>query len=319
MNGADFDTWRLAKRPSGKTMRWATSTRPGTRVLELDKTLVRVRMSEGGSSPKRTIVFAADAPMVVEQYDAIFEALGGVGRVAAFEEPGFGFSFPRRGFGFSRAEYSAALVEMLEKLDAGPYVLAFPCWTAFQAIDVAAMRPDLVESLVLMQATSWPTQLAWSRGVAKAFGLALLGVPFVGDRLFGTPIVGQALAAAVEKRFVDRTTRFVVHEARRRPELVRQLRAFGNAAFERGACNCQASVFQAYFQGDFEPGPVAQRALFVWGENDRSHRRSDRKGLARYVPNAEVRTLTNTGHHLEHESPAAVCREIARFLEGPRA
>jgi pimeloyl-ACP methyl ester carboxylesterase len=313
MKGTSFDTGRLAKRIGSSGMEWATKTRPGTDILELSKTLVRVRVSgEGG----RSILFAADTPMVIEQYDVLFKALAPLGRVACFETPGCGFSFPLPAFGFTRDDYATALIELLGRLGKGPHVLAFPCWTVYQAMDVAWRRPDLIEALILMQAGCWDDALVWARGVARGFGLATLGIPFLGYRLFGTPYLGQALCAAVEPHFVDRTTRFVVYKGRDRARraLVDQFIRVGNDAFTHGACNCQASILQAYFRGSFEVGRLKQPAMLIWGGEDPSHRKSDRRGLQRHVPAAELRVIDDTGHHLEHENPLRVSEEIAHFV-----
>ena len=154
MIGPRFDTTRLAKRLPNLIDPWVTGNRPGLRIIDLPNTFVRVRIAgEGG----QTIVFACDPPNVVEQYDEIIEWLGPKYRVVCFEQPGFGFSFPKAGFGFTLAEYTDTLIALLEELNLAPYSLAFPCFSTYYAIAAAHRRPDLVRRLILMQATSWPT------------------------------------------------------------------------------------------------------------------------------------------------------------------
>ena len=340
MIGPRFDTTRLAKRLPNLIDPWVTGNRPGLRIIDLPNTFVRVRIAgEGG----QTIVFACDPPNVVEQYDEIIEWLGPKYRVVCFEQPGFGFSFPKAGFGFTLAEYTDTLIALLEELNLAPYSLAFPCFSTYYAIAAAHRRPDLVRRLILMQATSWPEQKKWIEFTATFFVFATTGIPIIGSRLARIPYLGQAINAAIEPSFSEKTFGAVVYRANDRPELLQKFLDAGRDAFTRGACNCLASMAQRYFSGDDEGFPKPEQpALILFANRDLSHdnthvlpklrkttglpkslakllvpeAHTDPQGLMKYVPHAQFGEIDKTGHHLELESPDQVCGAIGEFVGG---
>ena len=341
VNGTVFDTRRLAKRLPKLSDPWVMGNRPGLRVIELPNTFVRVRVAGEGD---QTIVFACDPPNVVEQYDEVIAKLGTRYRVVCIEQPGFGFSFPKAGFGFTLAEYTDTLIALLEELDLAPYSLAFPCFSTYYAIAVAHRRPDLIRKLILMQATSWPEQKQWLQFTATFFVFATTGIPIVGGRLARIPYIGQAINAAIEPTFSEKTFGAVVYRSQDRPELLEKFLTAGRDAFTRGACNCLTSMAQRYFSGDDEGFPKPEQpALILFANRDLSHDNShvlpklrkttglpkflakllvpeahtDPQGLMKYVPHAQFGEIDKTGHHLELESPDQVCGAIGEFVGSP--
>src|SRR5262245_33906170 len=132
MDGTTYDIRRLAPRIEA-TRPWAVATRPGLRIVELPSTQVRVRVA--GTGPR--VVFACDPPNVIEQYDDIIERLAPDFTVIVFEQPGFGFSFPKAGWTFTRREFADALLGLLATLGMAPYALAFPCVSTYYGMQVA--------------------------------------------------------------------------------------------------------------------------------------------------------------------------------------
>ena len=110
------------------------NSRPDVRHASLPECIVRYRVS--GSGP-RTLVLATDPPVAVEQYDRLIELLKNDFRVVVFEIPGFGFSLPRSGFSFDFVKLNDVVARFLQRLECGPYILAFPCVAAYGAIDIA--------------------------------------------------------------------------------------------------------------------------------------------------------------------------------------
>jgi pimeloyl-ACP methyl ester carboxylesterase len=334
MNGTLLDTHRLTRRWPRLDHGAVVGTRPGIRILELPTTNVRVRVA--GTGPV-TIVFVCDPPNVIEQYDDVIARLAPRHRVVVMESPGFGFSFPKAGFGFTRQEFSAVQAAVLRTLGLAPYVLVVPCFASFAALSTAADNPTLVQKLVLMQATSWSGQKIWTHEVAKSFVLDTLGVPF-GDRLAATPFFAQAMFALRERLFPDLTHPVAVYRSSERPELLAKFLEPGREAFRQGACNCMPSVYQRYFSdSDADIGAPKQPALVLWADRDFWHDNqnareefpglrglvlnkilrkvaSDKRGLLQHVPHARFVEIANTGHHLDLENPEAVCFQIERFV-----
>jgi pimeloyl-ACP methyl ester carboxylesterase len=312
MKGYEFDTWRLQRRARHLDPQWVTMTRSGIRLIDLPTTQVRVRVAGTGS---RTIVFACDMPNVVENYDEVIQQLGSDYRVVCFEQPGFGFSYPKPGFTFTRRAYADALAGMLRELAMGPYILAFPCVSIFYGLTVAQQHAGLIERLVLMQATSWPRQCAWAAKVVGRFLLATAALPLFGTQVTATPFLGQAVWAATEPSFARRTHRHVIYKAAERQELFNRLATPLYAAFDHGACNCMPSAFQHYFTDDETAiARVNQPTLILWATGDRSHKTSDSHGLMAYAPNATWQEVPDTGHHLELENPEVIAGAIKQFL-----
>ncbi|SDN83376.1 alpha/beta fold hydrolase [Afipia sp. GAS231] len=313
MNGYDFDIWRLQRRRRQLDLGWAATTRPGIRFIDLPTTRIRVRVAGRGN---RTIVFACDMPNVVDNYDDVIRLLENDYRIVVFEQPGFGFSHPKAGFDFTRQAYADALAGMLRELAIGPYILAFPCVSNFYALSVAKQHPDLVEKLVLMQASDWSRQCEWAGTVIGRFVLVTMGLPVLGTQMTATPYLGQATWAAVEPWFARRTHHHVIYKSSERPELFARLSKPLYEAYEHGACHCFASAFQHFFcDSESEIPVVDQPALILWATGDRSHHVSNSRGLMNYAPHARWQEIADTGHHLDLENPKAVTGAIRRFLD----
>ena len=88
-----------------------------------------------------------------------------------------------------------------------------------------------------------------------------------------------------------------------------------SAAFARGACYCLASAFQAAAR-EMDPGlgSVRQPALVVWGEADRTHRRTDKRSILAYAPHADWAQFDAAGHFPDLEQPERYRDELLHFV-----
>ena len=308
MTAIDFDVRRLSPRIG--RFDWARSTRPGIRILDLPYANVRVRIAGRGD---HTLVFACDMPNVVESYDEIVRLLGDRYRVVAWEQPGFGFSYPKPGFGFTLDHYVRAMIDMLDQLGLGPYTIVSSCQNVYQALRVADGRPDLVARLVLMQAVRWPDNIAWAGWAMNQFVLAGTFMPFVGKQIVRTPYLGQFLWAAMEGSIARRTHPHIIHRAKERPERFEQIAHPLYAAHKHGACTCFASAYQNYFESDLEIPMTTKPTVVVWANADFGHAGSDPKALLDYAPHASWIELSDTGHHLDLENPEAIAAILRDF------
>ena len=174
--------------------------------------------------------------------------------------------------------------------------LRFPCVSAYCAVDIAARFPDLVAGIVAMQAPSWSDEVTWKHR------LDLGGI-------LSKPVIGQ-LALRALRRKVPRTW-FGAAVGRR--ELLAEFVETADVAMTEGACFCLASVFQRYLTDEAPvPGPVRQPAMVIWGEADRSHRKTDKASTLTLLPGAREERFEKAGHFPELEEPerfAAVVRE----------
>jgi len=273
----------------------------GSRLSEQKTTDVgtaRIRYREAGEGP--LVVFVCDPPVTVEAYDDVVATLAPCHRVVVAELPGFGFSAPAAGFDFRFGTVNDAVAAFLSatRRDAEPVTLVAPCAAAYTGLDVATRRPGLVDHLVVTQAPSWEQELAWRDRLARP-----------GRGVMMRPVLGQALVAARHPRVATSWVRYASGSAAVGEELARH----AAAAARDGALFSLASFGQAWFGG---PAPVvdlgATRVTALWGEADRSHRRSDPDSLRALVPGVDVRRVTGAGHFVELERPDLIQEVLDR-------
>jgi pimeloyl-ACP methyl ester carboxylesterase len=272
----------------------AFNSRPSIAHLQLAKALIRYRMVGSGT---KTLVLAADPPVVIEHYDELIQNLAMDFRVIVFELPGFGFSMPRSGYRFDFTESNDVVAEFLRRLDLGPYLLAFPCVSAYGAIDIANRFPELVSGVVLIQAPSWDEEVKWKHGRDRR-------------GILSKPIVGQLVLQALKRRRAPQWFEAAVGKREMLPQFV----ATTDNAFSHGACFCLASAFQRYLT-DKAPGlsAISQPSLVVWGEADKSHRKTNKMSTKVYCPGAKDVRFDTAGHFPELEEPKQFAREIVQW------
>lgn len=294
MIGARLDTFRLAKGLSDRSLAWSRSTRPGIEIMNLSLADIRYRVA--GNGPQ-TIVFMADPPNVIEHYDRLIEVLAPTFRVVCLDMPGFGFSYPRMEYNYSVDDQVMIISEFLGNLRLGPYHLAFSCGGAFAGVGIAQKFPDLVAGVINIQAASWEQQAQWAQRVD------LMG-------LIGTPVLGQLLLASapkwVARKWYDAA--LPCHEA------AAEFQAVGLESIRHGACFCLASGLQ---QLRSSPRPslkaVTQPSLVLWGNADRTHRKTQKSSTREHFPSARWHEFECAGHFPELELPeqfAAICRDF---------
>lgn len=256
----------------------------------------RLRVRTGGRATGPTVILAVDPPNVVEAYARLFVALAPHARLIAFEPPGFGRSTAPRGFTHSWADQVRVLEALVERT--GPAVLAFPCVSAYAALLLAGKRPDLVRGLVLPQAPSWEDERAWLARVDRGSVLR-------------TPGLGQ-LATAVR---ADAIARKWYEAASGDVDAMRPLAALGIEALSHDARFPLAAAFQAMWREAPALAPVTQPTLLVWGDRDRTHKKSEAWGLTPLVPHARLATLEGAGHFPELERPIEFAAAVESWMK----
>lgn len=270
------------------------NSRPGIANLQLPDTLIRYRMV--GDGPQ-TLVQAADPPVVIEQYDELIQCLEEDFRVIVFEIPGFGFSLPRSGFRFDFAKVNDLVAEFLRRLAVGPYLLAFPCVSAYGAIDIAARFPSLVSGVTLVQAPSWSEQVKWKHGRDR-------------QGILSKPVIGQLALQALKRKRAPQWFNAAVGNREKLSEFVETT----DTAFAHGACFSLASAFQRYLTDKEQSlAIVNQPSLVIWGEADRTHRQTDKSSTRVYCPHAKEVRFAGAGHFPELEEPEMFAREIQEW------
>jgi pimeloyl-ACP methyl ester carboxylesterase len=258
-------------------------TRPNISFLNTPFGSLRIRDS-GGASPN--LIFACDAPNVLEHYDAIFSLLSSSYRLICLEMPGFGFSYPNSSFNFSMRQYVDVVAHVIETLCVGLATLMFPCAWSYVAFQLAAEKPTLVEKLLVSQCPCWDEEQAWAKRID------IRG-------LMGTPVVGQLFLAANLKSVSDGWYDIALPSEQRKKSFSEPARK----VLSNGGIFCLASLIQTWFHVKNPYFRVEQPTIVMWGGSDRTHRHSNPDSVLKYLKRGKVVTYREAGHFPELEDP----------------
>ena len=258
----------------------------------------RVQFRYKARGTGRTIVFAADPPMTIETYDALFDVFSPYFRVVVFELPAMGFSAADERFRFGFAETNHEVALFLRAIAGEGAILAFSCAASLAAIDIAVRTPELCSCLALIQGGDVAAFALWKAGRDPR-------------RILARPVVGQVLMKRLAaKRMPDWYALSVG-----RSELVEPFCTCAAHAFRHGAMWSLASAYQRYLDETVTLAPPRQPVLSIWGGADKSHPPANRHTIRRLVPDARCVSFEDLGHTPELEAPSRVLAEIRAFLE----
>jgi pimeloyl-ACP methyl ester carboxylesterase len=258
-------------------------TRPDISFLQGPAGPIRIRDS-GGQSP--SVIFACDAPNVLEHYDAIYELLSPSYRLICLEMPGFGFSWPNSSFDFSLQQYVDIVAHAITTLRAGPATLMFPCAWSYVAFQLATQQPSLISRIVVSQCPHWDEEQAWSKRID------IRG-------MIGTPIVGQLFLAMAPRRVSQNWYNIALPQGQPTTDFAEPARK----VLSSGGIFCLASMTQAWFHVKNPSFKVSQPTVVMWGGSDRTHRRSNPNSVLGYLERGEVMVFPEAGHFPELEEP----------------
>lgn len=251
----------------------------------VDLPLARLRVLDRGRGP--AVVLIPDPPNLIEHHAAMIRALESHCRVICFDPPGFGFSRPKRGFGFGVDEQASVIVSLFERLGIRDVVLGATCVLGFAAARAAKLRPDLIDRLVLGQVPSEAQARQWMRRV-----------DFKG--MVGTPVIGQLLMMALPTRIAKSW----YGAALRKGAPIDPMFEPTQRAFRLGAAYCLASSFQALNAAPFpDISGLEQAVTICWGSEDRTHRRTDPRSFLEHASHARHVTFEGCGHFPDLEQP----------------
>lgn len=265
-------------------------------MTEADRFVVvdgaRVRVREEGPEGAPAIVLIHGFTHSLETWDAWADALKGESRVIRYDLLGHGLTGPDPAQRYSPAERAAFLGELLDALDVDSAVLAGNSLGGTIAWRFAALEPDRVEALVLVDPGLYDVA-----GVEDAPAEPPAPVAFFlrySPRFMMTPFI-----------FAD-------------PEAVPAERVEEMQAMMRRRGNNQA--FFDHLAEFTLPDPSAILAgldapvLLIWGEEDRLFPVEHGERAAATLPNAELVVIPGAGHAPHEEAPEASLAALRAFL-----
>lgn len=217
-------------------------------------------------------------------------------RVVLIDSPGHGGSDPlTRLFDFD--ECAQCVVQILDALGAERGHLVGNSWGGMIGGTVAALHPQRIDRIVLMNAT------ASRAGLRQRLEFSVL-CEIV--RLFGGfrgPFVERAVAA-----FVGKTT------ARERPEVAEEIRAAVGRINASSVYWAVRSVVPRRPDQHALFGRIRAKTLVVAGEEDPTFPVPETRAMAESIPGARFELMPRTGHLAALERPEDVNRMIDAFL-----
>ncbi len=254
----------------------------------------------GNPSAKDTVILMPDPPNTIEHMEELIKLLEPSFQVIAFEGMGFGYSKPALSYDFSIEHNADTIIELLNKLKISRAILALTCVAAIPGILVAQKHPEIITGLVLGQTPSLCEAKKWARRVDFKGAL-------------GTPFAGQIILKLMKKRVSDIWYKNALPVGENRQSYVQK--AF--KAFNKGAQFSLASAFQSLQQERIEPSSIIaqQDAIVLWGNLDRSHKKTNKHSVLELLPNGKLIELDHCAHFPDIEAPnefAEAVFEVAR-------
>lgn len=249
----------------------------------------------GGSGP--AIVFSHGLLLNHRLFEKQVAHLAGRLRCIAYDHRGQGRSTGGSGRTVTIEQNYEDAVALIEGLKLGPCHFAGLSMGGFVGLRLAARRPALVRSLVLLETSADPEPAK----SARQYRVLIIASRLVGVR----PLVGRVMPILFGKTFMSDPAR-AVERQRWRDELGRNGRDVYracNGVIERGA------VFD-------ELGRIAAPTLVLVGEEDVATPPKRAERIAAAIRGAKLVRIPAAGHSSTIEQPEAVNRELDAFLPG---
>ncbi len=250
----------------------------------------------GPGSTGETIAFSHGLLFTSEMFEAQVAALRGRYRCIAWDHRGQGRSASddRHVIGIELVWKDA--VQLLEALGAGPVHFCGLSMGGFVALRMAARRPDLVRSLILIETSADPEPNASAAkyrsfvAVARVLPLRVLASRVV-PLMFGRTFLEDPSRRAERERYVDLMAS--------RKDI---WKAVGGVVERAGM--------------DDELRRIGVPTLVLVGEEDEAIEPARGERMARAIAGAELVRIPRAGHSSTIEQPAAVTAAIEAFLTG---
>jgi pimeloyl-ACP methyl ester carboxylesterase len=269
---------------NGAARAWALASRQGNHLIDIGSAELRVR--DIGPRDAPAFLFAADAPVGIEHYDALLARWPRHLRAVVLEMPGFGFSHPRAGFDFTLGAYAGTAIGAIELLECRKPSLVFACAWGFVALEVVRRAPGLIERLILPQTPSWEDMMKWTDKVDRRV-------------ILRKPLIGQALMKVASTRVARQWFR----SAYPNREFGAAMSRTSDDFFAHGCRFSLASLMQGLTHAQPPRVTRSPPVTVLWGGGDRTHKASSPTGIQQLAPHAEIVLLKDAGHSPELELP----------------
>jgi pimeloyl-ACP methyl ester carboxylesterase len=252
----------------------------------------------GPGSTGETIAFSHGLLWATEQFEPQIATLRARYRCIAWDHRGQGRSAPdhRECIGVELVWHDA--VALIERLGVGPVHFVGLSMGGFVAMRLAARRPDLLRSLVLLETSADPEPLANIRryrmlnAVTRWVGMRVVA-PRVAPIMLGKTVLADPKRRADVARYVAIMTR--------RKDIWRAV----NGVIDR------AGVYE-------ELARIRAPTLIVVGDEDVATPRPNAERIAGAIRHARLEVVAGAGHSSPVEQPEAITTMLEQFLAQQR-
>ncbi len=285
------------ERPAAPVGRWLDAIHVAARYETIGG--VRVRYVRTGSGPAVVLLHGLASSIVT--WRDVLPALARRHDVVALDLPGFGAS--DQPADLSSSIYPPVVTGLMDRLGIARATLVGNSMGGAVAVRVAAMAPERVDHLVLLDAAGYnlkPADRPWLVQVAGTRPVGLLV-----DHL---PIRRFMVRTALHQVFHDQTR---VTDERVEEYVAPFFRPGATVAFRSllTSDDHDADAFPASIAGIRAP------TLIVWGRQDTWIPVSDADRFAAAIPGSRKVVLESCGHMPQEERPEELLRLLAEFLD----
>lgn len=255
---------------------------------------VTLYYEDTGTGPE-TIVFSHGLLFSTHQFDAQVAALKNRYRVIAYDHRGQGKSEVTEG-GYDMDHLSEDAAALIEALKIGPCHFAGLSMGGFMGMRLAARKPHLIKSLILMETTADPEP----EENRPKYTLLNFIARWIGVRV----VVGSVMKIMFSKSFLSDPAKSADRHLWRE-------RLAGNARSIYRAVNGVITRTSIYD----EIHKISCPTLVIVGEEDVATVPAKAERIVARIPGARLVRIPRAGHSSSVEQPEAVNRAILEFLE----
>ncbi|WP_208948473.1 alpha/beta fold hydrolase [Segnochrobactrum spirostomi] len=237
-----------------------------------------------------TLVFLHGYTDSWRSFAPLLPALAGAGRLLLLDQRGHGLS--ERAERYAIADFTGDAIAFIEAVVGGPVHLVGHSLGSIVAHRVAAIRPDLVESLIL---------IGPARTAAGHPGLAELDAELAA--------LGEDIPPAFVTAFQRGTTHREIGEA--------DLAAFVSESLRLHPDTWRGALAGLVNDPDVPDTVLDRPALLLWGDRDAVFDRGAQADLARHLERPTAIDYPEVGHAPHWEIPDRVAADIRDFIGAP--
>ena len=257
-----------------------------------------------GEGPPLVMIHGVGAGESSYEWRHNFAALSEHFRVYAVDLPGFGRS-ARRDIAYTADIYITAMVDFIRDVVQEPSHILASSLSGAYAVKLAALRPELVERLVLIEPTGLE-RLLRPLPVLSPLAFGAFNIPAYGESIYN----GIASRSYIESYLRQN---LYVDPARVTPSLVDQ---YYRSAHQPGGQYALRSFLSGLLTCDIQKiYPELQRpVMIVWGRQSKVTPIEDARAFYEQNPNARLRIFEESGMLPHDEEAPAFNAAVMEFL-----